>query len=216
MTASVVATDAFTSTGTISSTPVPIPAHLTDDIVAILVATNATGNSIDTPTGFTPVDVASGTSNVTTRMFWKRIASDNELGATVDVTHSTFRRTSAVSQVVRDGSTTVDPYGANSSSTTDNTSTLNATVTGDDTLMIAQVGYRTGGLSWPITDADWAEDDFADGGGTNTGARSGHRTVLVDTGSYTGESIWNGSSFTNADLWQLFIESEAAGGTGYT
>jgi hypothetical protein len=205
--AQVVATGAFTSSGSISSTNVPVGAHLAHDIVAIAVGIDTDSGTIDTPSGWTAVGNASTTSNITSRMFWARAASDNQFGSTVNVTHSAFRRTSAVSTVVRGGSTTVDPYGAKGTTTTDLTKSPALTITGSRTLLVAAILYRTGGLTWPMSDSDWADDNSADGGGTNTGGRVGHRTSYLQAMSYPGETLWDGSSFNNADCWALAVES---------
>ena len=210
MAATVVGADAFTSTGTQSTTNVPLPAHLAGDILFILVVLNVT-----TPTGFItePLNwhalaAEPATSNATTRAFWARAVSDNQFGAAVTVTHSTFRRTSAASIVVRGGHAVNDPYGGpeGTSGTMVTAAEVNP-IAAADTLLVALIGYRTGGRTWPITDADWTEDDAADGGSTNTGARAGHRTSLIPAGAFTQETLWVDGSGNNGNCWTLAVES---------
>jgi hypothetical protein len=174
------------------------------------VCLNTTGGFITTPTNWNIVGSVTTGTNVTTGVYWRRAASDNQFGSSVVVTHSTFRRTSAVSMVIRGGSTSVDPYGAKSASTSDVTASAALTITDANTLLVSLLGYRTGALSWPITDPDWVEDNAADGGGTNTGARCGHRTSLVNAGAYSAETLWDGSAFTNADCFTVAITSAGA------
>lgn len=203
--AEVVATDAFTSSGTISSTPVPIPAHLAGDIVLVLVGINTNSGTINTPAGWTQIGTTSQTSNINTAVFWRRAASDNEFGSTLNVTHSSFRRTSAVSAVVRGGSASVDPYGAMDDTIVPPVDAPDLTITGADTLLLALLAYRNT-ATFTISDADWVEDDFADPGTNDTSARIAHRTSLVPAGAYTGEEVWT-SGFNSHNCWGVAIES---------
>lgn len=209
MPASVVATDAVTSTGVQDSTDVPVPAHLADDVLVLMICQNQTAGVTTTPAGWAALPKPDSAANITSATFWRR-ASVGAGAGSVNVVHSGSRRTSAVSAVVRDAE---DPYSAQDSSGTsagDPAFAPATTITGDDTLLIAVLGYRNGGDTWTLLNS-WAELDAADGGGTNTGARIAEAPALVDAGAFPETDVWEPTGTNTYDLWLIALESSVGG-----
>lgn len=205
-----VGTGSFTSTSTVNSTTVPLPAHQEGDALVAMVAINQATGTIDTPSGWTAFANATTGANVTSRAFWRRAPSGGA-GESVTISHSGSRRTSGVSAVVRDGG---DPYMTARSSSGGTVATNESlSIAGDSALMVAMVGYRTGGMEWAAQGL-WSEEDAADGGGTNTGARVAVRSENP-SGSFSAETVWtNAGSFTNWDLYAIAFDSAGEGGSG--
>lgn len=190
----------FTSTGVLATTVVPLPSHQEGDALVAMVAINQGSGTIDTPADWTAFGDATTGANVTSRTFWRR-APEGGAGASVSVSHSGSRRTSAVSAAVRG---TADPIVAARTSSGGTVATAALTLVDDGSLVLALVGYRTGGMTWTPT-AGWRQRAAFDGGGTNTGARLAQRRELAPAGELASENVW-ATSFTNWDLYTLGFE----------
>lgn len=190
----------FTSTGVLSTTVVPLPAHQEGDALVVMVCTNQASNTIDTPEDWTALDDATTGNNLTSRAFWLR-APEGGAGPSVSVSHSGNRRTSAVSVAVRG---TGDPIAETNTSAGSPVSSSAITLGEDGSLVLAMVGYRTGGMTWTVQPG-WRHRAAYDGGGTNTGARVAQRRELAPTGELASEAVWT-TSFTNWDLYTLGFE----------
>ena len=190
-----------TSTGVLSTTVVPLPArHEEGDALVVLVCLNQATATIDAPDGWAALGDATTGSNLTSRAFWRR-APEGGAGPSVSVSHSSNRRTSAVAAAVRGSG---DPVVEAKTSAGGTVSTSAVTLGEDGSLVLALVGYRTGGMTWTPT-AGWRQRAAYDGGGTNTGARLAQRRELATAGELASENVW-ATSFTNWDLYTLGFE----------